>query len=284
MKKVAVMLVSMIFVVSSQAGAAPDGANAAVASASAPVAANISREASRPVSKGSANFFTGNVRIAMLFSANAPARATAGYVTFDPGARTAWHVHPLGQTLVVTAGEGRIQFWGCPIQEIKTGDVVAIPPGIKHWHGAAPKSAMTHMAIQESLDGKTADWLEKVSDAQYGSAGTPGAKPTASKSGSRAQQLMGDIAPKLAGLTDDVLYADVWERPGLSKRDRSLVTVSALIALSRPDQLRSHLALARANGLTQEELVEAITHMAFYSGWPSAVSAVSVAKEVFQPK
>jgi len=98
---------------------------------------------------------------------------------------------------------------------------------------------------------------------------------------SRTQQLMGDIAPKLAELTDDVLYADVWERPQLSQRDRSLVTVTALIALNRPDQLRSHLVRAKANGLTQEQLVETITHMAFYSGWPSAVSAVAIAKEVF---
>jgi len=98
---------------------------------------------------------------------------------------------------------------------------------------------------------------------------------------SRTQQLMGDIAPKLAELTDEVLYADVWERPQLSQRDRSLVTVSALIALNRPDQLRSHLVRAKANGLTEEQLVETITHMAFYSGWPSAVSAVAIAKDVF---
>lgn len=98
---------------------------------------------------------------------------------------------------------------------------------------------------------------------------------------SRTQQLMGGIAPKLAELTDDVLYADIWERPQLSQRDRSLVTVSALIALNRPDQLRAHLVRAKANGLTEEQLVETITHMAFYSGWPSAVSAVAIAKEVF---
>jgi 4-carboxymuconolactone decarboxylase len=98
---------------------------------------------------------------------------------------------------------------------------------------------------------------------------------------SRTQQLMGDIAPKLAELTDDVLYADIWERPQLSQRDRSLVTVSALIALNRPDQLRSHLVRAKANGITEEQLVETITHMAFYSGWPSAVSAIAIAKDVF---
>lgn len=98
----------------------------------------------------------------------------------------------------------------------------------------------------------------------------------------RAQQLYGEIAPKMAELTDEVLYGDIWERPQLSKRDRSLVTVTALIALNRPDQLRSHLNIARLNGMTETELLETITHMAFYSGWPSAVSAFAIAKEVFQ--
>lgn len=107
------------------------------------------------------------------------------------------------------------------------------------------------------------------------------AAQTASVQPTRAQQLMGDVAPKLAQLTDDVLLGDVWARPGLSRRDRSLVTVSALIALNRPDQLRSHMALARDNGVTQEELVEALTHLAFYTGWPNAVTAVGVVRDVF---
>ena len=111
-------------------------------------------------------------------------------------------------------------------------------------------------------------------------------EPTAmAKTGqTRAQLLMGDIAPKLAELTDNVLFGDVWERPGLTKRDRSLVTISALIAMNRPDQLRSHLALARQNGVTETEIVEAITHLAFYAGWPNAVSAVAIAREVFAQK
>ena len=109
--------------------------------------------------------------------------------------------------------------------------------------------------------------------------------PAMAKTGqTRAQQLMGDIAPKLAELTDNVLFGDVWERPGLAKRDRSLVTISALIALNRPDQLRSHLMLARQNGVTQDEVIEAITHLAFYAGWPNAVGAVAVAREVFAQK
>ena len=122
--------------------------------------------------------------------------------------------------------------------------------------------------------------------AQGSSSSTPAPAPPASGSvqPTRAQRLMGEIAPKLAELTDNVLFGDVWERPGLSKRDRSLVTVSALIALNRPDQLRSHLVRARENGLTQEELIAAMTHLAFYAGWPSAVSAVSVAQEVFGKK
>jgi 4-carboxymuconolactone decarboxylase len=126
--------------------------------------------------------------------------------------------------------------------------------------------------------------MEKVSDAQYGSpvraqgpaTPTPGPRPS--------QRAMGDFAPKLAELTDDVLYADIWERPQLSKRDRSLVTVAALIAMNRPAQLRSHLTRARENGVTLEELVETITHLAFYSGWPNAVSAIAVARELFEKK
>ncbi len=247
-----------------------------------PPSASVSREATRPVTQGTSDRFTGTAKITSLFTANAPSRVTGGKVTFEPGARTAWHSHPVGQTLIVTAGTGRIQFWGGVIQEIKTGDVVSIPPATKHWHGASPGSSMTHIAIQEQADGKTADWFEKVTDEQYGIADA--AKPSVSNKNSRAQQLFGEITPKFAELTDNVLYADVWERPGLSKRDRSLITVSALIALNRPDQLRSHFGLASQNGLTREELAEAITHLAFYSGWPSSVSAATIAKEVLPPK
>lgn len=242
--------------------------------------AAISRETSRPVTQGTSDRFTGTAKITSLFTAKEPSRVTGGQVSFEPGARTAWHSHPFGQTLIVTAGTGRIQFWGGAIQEIRTGDVVSIPPATKHWHGASPGSSMTHIAIQEQADGKTAEWHEKVTDEQYGI--TASAIPVPDKN-SRAQQLFGEIAPKFAELTDMVLYADVWERPGLSKRDRSLVTVSALIAMNRPDQLRSHIGLASKNGLTREELAEAITHLAFYSGWPSSVTAATIAKEVLPP-
>lgn len=243
----------------------------------------ISRANTRSLTTAPAQNFTGSVKVDYLFAAEDPKRASGAYVTFSPGARTAWHTHPLGQTLVVTAGVGRVQRWDGPIEEIRVGDVVRIPPGVKHWHGAAPTSAMTHLAVQEMLNGKSVDWAEQVADSQYLPASTSSASEpvTALKAPSRAQQLFGDVAPKLADLTDTVLFGDIWARPGLSPRDRSLVTVSALIAMNRSDQLRSHLALARQNGLSQDELVEAITHLAFYAGWPSGVSAATVAKEVF---
>ncbi|MGP6159237.1 MAG: cupin domain-containing protein [Vulcanimicrobiaceae bacterium] len=123
---------------------------------------------SRPSARGSAEYFTGTVRVDPLFDRDDPARAGGASVTFEPCARTAWHTHPLGQTLIVTAGCGRVQRWGGPIEDIRPGDVVLIAPGEKHWHGATPMTAMTHIAIQEKLDGKNVDWMEKVSDEQYG--------------------------------------------------------------------------------------------------------------------
>lgn len=129
---------------------------------------DIKRAGSQPSTKGNPEWFTGTVRIDPLAQAPAPARVGAGRVTFEPGARTAWHTHPLGQTLIVTDGWGRVQREGGPIEEIRPGDIVWIPPGEKHWHGASPTTAMTHIAIQESLDGKAVDWLEHVTDAQYG--------------------------------------------------------------------------------------------------------------------
>ncbi len=127
----------------------------------------IKKNGSQPSTKGSPDYFTGTVRIDPLVSAPDPARVSAACVTFEPGARTAWHTHPLGQNLVVTSGCGRVRRWGGPIEEIRPGDVVWIAPGEKHWHGASPTTAMTHIAIQERLDGKAADWLEHVTDDQY---------------------------------------------------------------------------------------------------------------------
>jgi quercetin dioxygenase-like cupin family protein len=127
----------------------------------------IKRNGSQPSSRGSADWFTGTVRIDPLFAPTEPARTGAASVTFEPGARTAWHSHPLGQTLIVTAGCGRVQRWGGAIEEIHPGDVIQFAPGEKHWHGAAPNTAMTHIAIAEKHDGTSVEWMEHVSDKQY---------------------------------------------------------------------------------------------------------------------
>ena len=128
----------------------------------------IQRAGSLPSGQGPSEWFTGRVRIDPLVPLEAPSQMAGNLVTFEPGARTAWHTHPLGQTLVVTAGCGRVQREGGPVEEIRPGDVVWFPPGEKHWHGAAPTTAMSHIAIQEKLDGKAVEWLEQVTDAQYG--------------------------------------------------------------------------------------------------------------------
>jgi quercetin dioxygenase-like cupin family protein len=128
---------------------------------------DIQRSGSKPSRKGPAEYFTGNVEIDPGFDPPEPARVRTVTVTFAAGARTAWHTHPLGQLLIITGGQGLAQRWGGPIEEIRTGDIVWFPPGEKHWHGAAPASSMTHIGIQEALNGKTVDWLEQVSDAQY---------------------------------------------------------------------------------------------------------------------
>jgi quercetin dioxygenase-like cupin family protein len=128
---------------------------------------DIKRSGSEPSQKGPAEWFTGTVRLDPLFRAPDPARAAGSSVTFEPGARTAWHVHPLGQTLIVISGSGLTQRWGGPIEQIRPGDVISIAPGEKHWHGASPTTAMTHIAIQERLDGRAVDWMEHVTDEQY---------------------------------------------------------------------------------------------------------------------
>ena len=128
---------------------------------------DIKRSGSQPSAKGSAEYFTGTVRLDPLFEAQEPARTSGASVTFEPGARTAWHTHPLGQTLIVTAGCGLAQRWGGSIEQIRPGDAIWFEPGEKHWHGATATTAMTHIAIQEWLDGKPVDWMEQVSDEQY---------------------------------------------------------------------------------------------------------------------
>jgi quercetin dioxygenase-like cupin family protein len=127
----------------------------------------VTRAGLQPSSVGSSENFTGSVRVDDRFKGSGLARISGATVTFEPGSRTAWHTHPLGQTLIVTAGAGRVQRWDGPVQEIRPGDIVWIPPGVKHWHGASPTVGMSHIAFSEALDGKTVEWMEHVSDAQY---------------------------------------------------------------------------------------------------------------------
>jgi 4-carboxymuconolactone decarboxylase len=248
---------------------------------------SITRNSAPPPQMREAENFTGTVGVEMVIPATEPSPLSAGRVTFAPGARTNWHSHPMGQTLIVTTGAGWVQQEGGEKQEIRVGDVVWTPPGVKHWHGATATDRLTHIALTEQQpDGKRVEWMEKVSDVQYNAPAkvqpTPAPVRLSTTNNRPSARAMGDFAAKLAEITDDVLYADVWERPQLSRRDRSLVTVAALIAMNRPDQLRSHITRGRANGVTLEEVVETITHMAFYAGWPNAVSALAVAREIYK--
>lgn len=255
----------------------PNGAQTNKMNSEQPKEMVITRKDQRAAVAGPEATFVGKVSVEPLFPVNAPSKISGGAVTFQAGARSAWHTHPLGQALIVTAGKGWVQQEGGEKYEIAVGDVVWTPPGVKHWHGATATTSLTHIAIQESLDGKAVDWMEKVTDEQYNG----GSKAAGSKELSALKKNLGDFSPKLVELTDDVLFADVWERPELSKRDRSLVTVSALIAGGNTEQLRFHLVRAKENGVTEAELIETITHLAFYSGWPRAMSAINLAKEVF---
>jgi 4-carboxymuconolactone decarboxylase len=239
----------------------------------------ITRSGSQPSRSGPAEYFTGSVRIDPLFQAKDQPHTSASYVTFEPGARSAWHMHPLGQILVVTAGTGRVQRWGDPVEEIRPGDVVWIPPRQKHWHGASASSAMTHIAIQAAVDGKNVDWMEKVSDEEYRMTRKSDAAPAMLTLGN-----VGMVAPALEGYTQRVLLGDLWKRPDLSARDRNLVTVSVLIARNQTSDLASQLNLALDTGVKASEISEVITHLAFYSGWANAMSAVAVAKDVFRAR
>ena len=165
MKQSAAVLASLVLSASPLHAQQAEGAGMTTPSGERAIV--VTRSEAQTSRQGPAENFTGSVRVDQLFQAGAPGRASGGRVTFEPGARTAWHRHPLGQTLIVTNGVGRVQRWGDPVDEIRPGDLVWIPAGQKHWHGAAPNSSMTHIAIAEQLDGKVVDWMEKVTDDQY---------------------------------------------------------------------------------------------------------------------
>jgi 4-carboxymuconolactone decarboxylase len=198
----------------------------------------ITRGGSQPSQPGPAERFTGSVRVDPLFGSDEPSGTSGAYVTFERRARTAWHTHPLGQTLIVTAGTGRVQSWGRSVEEIREGDVVRIPPGVKHWHGASPNMPMTHIALTGAERGANAVWMEKVSDEQYGaSVTTPPGNPGTGKIQQRnvegrrlSPEDVRKVAPALEQYTQERLYGDLWKRPGLTPRDRSLVTIAAMVA------------------------------------------------------
>jgi 4-carboxymuconolactone decarboxylase len=262
----------------------------------------ISRGGSRPVRPAPAQNFTGSAQVEMLFEAVDPSEASGGSVTFEPGARTAWHSHPRGQILIITAGTGRVQRWGDPIEEVRAGDVVRIPAGQKHWHGASPTASMTHLAISEHRRGSVVQWMEQVSNEQYnGVVSTPGGGRSAPRpqspsarqpqplapqpgTGRPSGPLQQKVAPGMAALTDDVLYGDVWRRPDLSPRDRSLVTIAALIATGKTTPLAGHLGRALDNGLRPTEASGLLAHLAIYCGWPSAVAALDAYDQVYSAR
>ena len=232
----------------------------------------ITRGGSQHPNQGFAEYFAGSVQVQPLFPAVDPSRTTGGRVTFAPGARSAWHTHPFGQILIVTEGTGWIQQWGGPIEQIREGDVVRLPPGVKHWHGATPNTATTHIAIQEELKGKAVDWMEKVSDEQYRIGRMKSMQTTSD---------LTKVAPALEKYAQGPL-AELWKRPGLTPRDRSIVTVAAQIARNQTLEMPYYFDLALDNGVKPSELSEIITHLAFYSGWPNATSAIVIAKDIFQ--
>ena len=199
----------------------------------------IVRAGSQPSSKGPAENFTGNVTVTPLFPANASASYSGAHVTFTAGARSAWHTHPAGQRLVVTAGVGRTAEWGGRVQEIKAGDVVWCPPGVKHWHGASPDTAMTHLALTNSVNNKVVDWMEKVTDAQY-------------NEGAR---------------TMNTTHA-------LSAKQRGIIPIAAFTAVGDQERLRTALAEGLEAGLTVNEVKEILVQMYAYAGFPRSLSGI----------
>lgn len=285
------LLTMLVLVASAPTGTQSTGAPALV----------ITRAGSRAIERAPEANFTGDVRVERLYDAVDPSHSSGAFVTFAPGARTAWHSHPGGQILIVTSGSGRVQLWDQPVEQIRIGDVVRIPAGVKHWHGASPDASMTHLGVTEQRDGKAVQWMEKVSDAQYrdavsGRQADPQAPaqpvqaaqtPSSNRQQGTARpsgELQRRIAPGLATLTDDVLYGDVWTRPELSPRDRSLVTISVLIATGRTAQLAGHLGRALTNGVKPAEASAVLAHLAIYCGWPSAVSALDIYEQVYSAR
>jgi alkylhydroperoxidase/carboxymuconolactone decarboxylase family protein YurZ/quercetin dioxygenase-like cupin family protein len=222
------------------------------------------------------DFFIGDTYLHMMILPESPHNTAVGNVTFSPGARNNWHTHDLGQFLFVTGGVGYYQEEGKPARRLNTGDVVNIPANVKHWHGAAPDNWFAHIAV---TPGET-QWLEALNDDTYNEAIAGSEIVTPRQTAGRNS--LGEFAPKFAEVNDDVLFGEIWSRElELSPRDRSMVTVTALISGGNFEQLAFHLNRGKQNGITKTEISEVITHLAFYVGWPKAWSAFNLAREIF---
>ena len=234
-----------------------DAAGADDASESRRTEQQISRAGTQVAVAGPADYFTGRVRVDPLFPATDEIHASGAYVSFEPGARSAWHTHPAGQRLVVTSGVGRVQEWGKPMQEIHPGDVIVCPPGVKHWHGAAPASAMTHLAVTGSVDGKSVQWLEKVSDEQYNA--------------------QGSVAPKAEPATQPVSKT-------LSAKQQAIPLMAAAMATSNMSGLNAALNQGLDAGLTVSEAKEILVQLYAYSGFPRSLNALGELMKVVEAR
>jgi quercetin dioxygenase-like cupin family protein len=238
--------------------AAPFAGAAGADSLSEPRATQqISRAGSQASVAGSEDYFTGRVRVDPLFPATGESNASGAYVTFEPGARSAWHTHPAGQRLVVVSGVGLTQEWGKPVQEIHPGDVIVCPPGVKHWHGAAPASSMTHLAVTGSVEGKSVQWLEKVTDAQYS-----------------AQR---SVAPQTLPATQPVSET-------LSARQQAIPLIAAAMATSNIPRLSIALNQGLDAGLTVSEAKEVLVQLYAYSGFPRSLNALGELMKVVEAR
>lgn len=238
--------------------AAPFADAAGADNASEPrTAQQISRAGSQASVAGPSDYFTGRVRVDPLFPATDEINASGAYVSFEPGARSAWHTHPAGQRLLVTSGVGLVQEWGKPMQEIRPGDVIVCPPGVKHWHGAAPTSAMTHLAVTGSVDGKSVQWLEKVTDEQYSAQGS--------------QVLNAEPATQPVSET-------------LSAKQQAIPLMAAATATSNKAGLNSALNQGLDAGLTVSEAKEILVQLYAYSGFPRSLNALSELMSVVEAR
>lgn len=233
---------------------AADTAGAGNAGESRRAEQQISRAGSQASMAGPADYFTGRVRVDPLFPGTDEINASGAYVSFEPGARSAWHTHPAGQRLVVTSGVGLVQEWGKPVQEIRPGDVIVCPPGVKHWHGAAPASAMTHLAVTGSLDGKNVEWLEKVTDEQYNARGTP------------APPVMPPVSQTL------------------SAKQQAIPLIAAAMATSNMSALNAALNRGLDAGLSVSEAKEILVQLYAYSGFPRSLNALGELKNVVEAR